>query len=107
MGMVIELGQELAGPLRMKFTDESSVRRRAFECIQCEAILYEDEFMFGKFVPHTLRNYLEHESKDYVKEWLVPASPPPRPEIVVHATSHRKRSSAGSPLGHRRFDHHR
>jgi len=105
-GVVVELNQEVAEALRMKFTEESSVRQRAFVCLQCEVILYADEFMFGKFVPPTLRNYLEHES-DCMKESYVPAGAPPQLELLVQATSRRKRSSTGNSLGQRRLEHNR
>jgi hypothetical protein len=37
--------------LRRKFAEEVSVSARAFECPRCEAVIYEDEFTLGKFVP--------------------------------------------------------
>jgi hypothetical protein len=37
--------------LRRGFLQTVSVFARAFECPRCEAVIYEDEFTLGKFVP--------------------------------------------------------
>jgi hypothetical protein len=41
--------------LRRGFTAEVSSTARAFECPRCEAVIYEDEFTLGKFVPPQFR----------------------------------------------------
>jgi len=42
--------------LRRGFAETLSVTARAFECPRCEAVIYEDEFTLGKFVPPQFRN---------------------------------------------------
>ncbi len=41
--------------LRRGFAETVSVAARAFECPRCEAVIYEDEFTLGKFVPPQFR----------------------------------------------------
>ena len=42
--------------LRRAFAETLSVTARAFECPRCEAVIYEDEFTLGKFVPPQFRD---------------------------------------------------
>ena len=53
------LGREEATPLRREFTDARNITARAFECPTCEAVIFEDEFTFGKFVPPQFRHMAE------------------------------------------------
>jgi hypothetical protein len=37
--------------LRRGFTGKVGAPERAFECPRCEAVIYQDEFTLGKFLP--------------------------------------------------------
>ena len=52
---VQELPQEDVLHLRRRNMDEILPPVRAFECPRCEAIIYSDEFTFGRFVPPQFR----------------------------------------------------
>jgi hypothetical protein len=58
-GRATELGKEEAVMLRREFTDARSITARAFECPTCEAVIFEDEFTLGKFVPPQFRHMAE------------------------------------------------
>jgi hypothetical protein len=53
---VQELPQEDVMHLRTTDMDEVLPPVRAFECSRCEAIIYSDELMFGRFVPPQFRS---------------------------------------------------
>jgi hypothetical protein len=56
-----ELVQDDARKLRQHFIEAVPVTARAFECVQCEVIIYEDEFVLGEFVPTQFRNLSEQQ----------------------------------------------
>ena len=52
---VKELAQQDAQKLRRGTSEESFSPIRAFECPSCEAVIYSDEFILGRFVPPQFR----------------------------------------------------
>jgi len=58
-GRATELPQDDAAMLRRGFTGKVGVSTRAFECPRCEAVIYEDEFTLGKFVPPQFKHLSE------------------------------------------------
>jgi hypothetical protein len=55
---VQELPQEDALHLRTTEMERVLLPARAFECSRCEAIIYSDEFTFGRFVPPQFRGMM-------------------------------------------------
>jgi len=58
-GRATELGKGEATALRREFMDARNITARAFECPTCEAVIFEDEFTRGKFVPPQFRHMAE------------------------------------------------
>jgi len=85
-GMAEELARGDAQMLRLKSLDEAIVTPRAFECAQCEVVIYTDEFTFGKFVPPLLKNYLSESTP----RMLIPAPRHAAPQWELIALSVNK-----------------
>jgi hypothetical protein len=60
-GKAKQLVERDAKRLRQGFLEEAPVHRVAFECTTCEAVIYEDEFVMGRFLPPR-RRYLVEEA---------------------------------------------
>lgn len=85
-GRVRQLTERDSGRLLRGFLDGHTASIRAFECVPCEAIIYSDELINGRFVPPQFRAAAHAGRADEVQEeYYVPE----RTTAVVVAFSKR------------------